>query len=105
MIGQIISRYKILEKIGEGGMGIVYKAHNTKLDRIVALKFLPQHLSSEVTERARFLQEAKAAATLNHPNICIIHRIEEGVKYPFIVAPGSQTSCSLPIINNHISRK
>ncbi len=75
MIGQKISRYRVIEKIGEGGMGVVYKAEDTKLDRTVALKFLPQHLTTTDTERARFLQEAKAAAALNHPNVCVIHEI------------------------------
>jgi eukaryotic-like serine/threonine-protein kinase len=77
MIGKNISHYKILEKLGEGGMGIVYKAEDLKLKRIVALKFLPQHITSTADEQARFLQEAQAAATLNHPNICTIHAIEE----------------------------
>ncbi len=84
MIGQTISHYKILEKLGEGGMGIVYKAQDTKLDRIVALKFLPQHLRAENPERARFLQEAKAAAALSHPNICHINAVEEGSGEQFI---------------------
>jgi serine/threonine protein kinase/Tol biopolymer transport system component len=77
MIGQTISHYKITDKLGEGGMGVVYRAHDTKLERDVALKFLPAHLSASEEDKARFLQEAKAAATLNHPNICAVHSIEE----------------------------
>ncbi|MGB2869186.1 MAG: protein kinase [Bacteroidota bacterium] len=84
MIGTTISHYKILEKLGEGGMGIVYKGEDIKLKRIVALKFLPQHLTDTQEERARFLQEAQAAATLNHPNVCAIHTIEEHAGQQFI---------------------
>src|SRR5713101_6984424 len=85
MVGQTISHYKILEKLGEGGMGVVYKAQDLKLDRLVALKFLPHHLTANEAEQARFLQEAKAAATLNHPNVCVIHSIEEHDGQQFIV--------------------
>ena len=85
MIGKTISNYKILEKLGEGGMGVVYKAHDIKLDRTVALKFLPSHLTLNDTDKERFLQEAKAAAALNHPNVCVIHDIQEVEEHHFII--------------------
>ena len=77
MIGQIILHYKILKKLGEGGMGVVYLAEDTRLERKVAIKFLPKHVSASGEERQRFKVEAKAAAALNHPNIETIHAIEE----------------------------
>lgn len=85
MIGTKILHYKILEKLGEGGMGVVYKAEDTKLKREVAIKFLPHHISSNEEERKRFEIEAQAAASLNHPNISTIHSIEESDKETFIV--------------------
>jgi len=85
MIGERIYNYKILEKLGEGGMGVVYKAEDTKLDRMVALKFLPPHLAASEGDKARFIQEAKAAAALNHPNVCSIIDIQDHDGKMFIV--------------------
>ena len=85
MIGTTILHYKILEKLGEGGMGVVYKAHDAKLDRTVAIKSLPRHVAANREEKQRFEIEAKAAAALNHPNIATIHAIEESQDETFIV--------------------
>jgi serine/threonine protein kinase len=85
MIGETILHYRILEKLGEGGMGEVYKAQDTKLDRFVALKFLPAQLTASESDKARFILEAKAASAMNHPNVCTIHSIEEYEKQLFIV--------------------
>ena len=85
MIGQVISHYRIIAKLGEGGMGVVYKAEDTTLDRIVAIKFLPAHLLASADDRVRFTREAKAAASLNHPNIATVFEINEHDDAPFIV--------------------
>jgi serine/threonine protein kinase/tetratricopeptide (TPR) repeat protein len=84
MVGQTISHYKIVEKLGQGGMGVVYKAEDLSLDRLVALKFLAHHLVSDEDSHKRFIREAKTAAALLHPNICTVHEIDNAEGHTFI---------------------
>jgi len=106
MIGKTISHYKILEQIGAGGMGVVYKAEDTKLKRSVALKFLPPELTRDPEAKKRFLHEARAASALDHPNICNIFEIDETDDGQMYMAMGYYegqtlkekiTSCPLPL--------
>src|SRR5437773_5710642 len=94
MIGSTVSHYKVLGKLGEGGMGVVYKAQDLRLGRLVALKFLPLDLMKHETERERFVQEARAASAINHSNVCVIYDIEDYALPPFIAMSTSRAATS-----------
>src|SRR3972149_3202572 len=85
MIGRTLAHYRILEKLGEGGMGVVYQARDTHLDRLVAIKLLPADIATDRHAQRRLLREAQSAATLDHPNICAIHEVGEADGHHFIV--------------------
>ena len=101
MIGKTVSHYTIMEELGRGGMGVVYKARDLKLDRIVALKFLSPHFSQSEEQKKRFVQEAKAASALDHPNICSIYDIDETEDGQLFISMGCYQG---EVLKNRIER-